>query len=87
MQVVFSELINDVEFMYHFEKEYKKQKAKQREKILYYIKQKLSGLMFVSISILMPMIFDGDATVSILAFPLGLFLVLTKEKVMDFKGK
>lgn len=88
--VAYKELLNDTEFMYQFEKEYERrkeiQKAKQREAIMYYVKQKLSGLVLVVISMWLPMI-DGDATASLLLLPLGVFLALTKEKVMDFKGK
>ena len=51
---------------------------------LYYIKQKLSGLAMASIGIVTPFICDGDATFSLIALPLGLFLVFTKEKVMMF---
>ena len=88
--VAYKELLNDTEFMYQFEKEYErrkeKQRAKQRESTMYYVKQKLSGLVLVAISILLPMI-DGDTTASVILFPLGLFLVITEKKVMDFKGK
>lgn len=89
--LAYKELFNDTEFMYHFEKEYErrkeKQKAKKRKVIFYYVKQKMSGLVFVAISILLPLLMDGDATASVLLMPLGLFLLFTKEKVMDFKGK
>lgn len=87
MQAVYRELLNDTEFMYQFEKEYKKIKAKKRESALYYLKQKMCGLIFIIISIMIPVIMGGDATSSVVLLPLGLFLLFTKEKVMDFKGK
>lgn len=50
----------------------------------YYLKQKLLGLAAVGISVASPLLLDGDATISILMLPLGLFLMVTKEKVMMF---
>ncbi len=87
MQAVYKELLDDREFMYQFEKEYKERKARKREKALYYIKQKITGFVLVGISVLLPLLLDGDATVSVFFLPLGLYLIFTKEKVMDFKGK
>lgn len=59
-------------------------KAKRKAERIYYIKQKLSGLTMATIGILTPICCDGDATFSLIALPLGLFLVFTKEKVMMF---
>ena len=91
MQAVYKELFNDTEFMYQFEKEYERRKekirAKKRESALYYLKQKLSGFVLVIISILIPIVMDGDATASVLLLPLGIYLLFTKEKVMDFRGR
>ena len=51
---------------------------------LYYIKQRLSGAIMAIIGIVAPFLLDGDATVSLFALPLGIFLLLTHEKVMTF---
>ena len=53
-----------------------------RDKI--YLKQKLCGLIFVIIGGITPIICDGDATVSLLIIPLGLYLIFTKNKIMYF---
>lgn len=50
----------------------------------YYIKQKLSGLTVVAIGIITPITCNGDATFSLIALPLGIWLLFTKEKVMMF---
>lgn len=50
----------------------------------YYIKQKLSGLTVAAIGIITPILFGGDATFSLIALPLGIWLLFTKEKVMMF---
>ena len=59
-------------------------KARRKAERIYYIKQKLSGLTIAAIGIFTPFLLDGDATFSLIALPLGLFLVFTKEKVMMF---
>lgn len=57
---------------------------RQKAERIYYIKQKLSGLIMAAIGIFTPFLLDGDATFSLIALPLGLFLMFTKEKVMMF---
>lgn len=59
-------------------------RARRKAERIYYIKQKLSGLTMAAIGILIPFIMDGDATISVLILPLGIFLMATKEKVMMF---
>lgn len=41
--------------------------------------QKLFGLVFIILSIIVPMAADGDATVSLFFLPAGLFLLFTKN--------
>lgn len=62
-------------------------KARRKAERIYYVKQKLSGLTLAAIGILIPFICDGDATASVLLVPLGLYILFTREKVMDFRGK
>lgn len=62
-----------------------KQKARKRKaERIYYIKQKLSGLTMAAVGIITPFILDGDATFSLFALPVGIWLLFTKEKVMMF---
>lgn len=67
-----------------WERIHNKRKARRKAERIYYIKQKLSGLIMAAIGIFTPFLLDGDATFSLIALPLGLFLVFTKEKVMMF---
>lgn len=62
-----------------------RKRAKRRAEATYYIKQKLSGFVMVAIGVLIPFVCDGDTTASLLVLPMGLYLLFTKEKVMDFK--
>ena len=79
-----------IETVYTYEdwlKEYNrretKRKIRQRTERLYYIKQRLSGLAMLIIGMVVPFL-NGDATVSLFALPLGIFLLMTREKVMTF---
>ncbi len=57
---------------------------RQKAERIYYIKQKLMGLAAVGISVASPLLFDGDATISVFMLPLGIFLMVTKEKCVCF---
>lgn len=91
MMITYSSGSEAIETVYTYEewfKEYSRRETKrrirQRTERLYYMKQRLSGTIMAAIGIAMPFILDGDATVSLVALPLGIFLLLTKEKVMTF---
>lgn len=78
-----------IETVYTYEewlKEYNRRETKrrirQRTEHLYYMKQRFWGIIMVIIGIIIPFIFDGDITFSFAVLPLGIFLLLTKEKVM-----
>ena len=58
------------------------EQKEKRESLLYYAKQKFIGLLAIGISIASPILLDGDATISIIMLPLGLYLLFTKEKVV-----
>jgi hypothetical protein len=80
-----------IETVYTYEewlKEYNRRETqrriRQRTERLYYMKQRLSGVIMAVIGIIMPFVLDGDATVSLVALPLGIFLLLTREKVITF---
>lgn len=80
-----------IETVYTYEewlKEYSRRKTKrrirQRTERLYYMKQRLSGAIMTTIGIVSPFILNGDATFSLFVLPLGVFLLLTQEKVMVF---
>lgn len=83
-----SEVIETVYTYEEWLKEYNrretKRRIKQRTEHLYYMKQRISGAMMATIGIITPFILDGDATFSLFAIPLGIFLLLTQEKVMTF---
>ena len=55
-----------------------KRETKRKAKIMYYLKQKLIGIALIILSILIPIINDGDVTVSLITLPLGLLLLFTK---------
>ena len=54
----------------------------KRESLLYKAKQKLLGVVAIGVSIASPILLDGDATISIIMLPLGIYMLFTKEKVI-----
>lgn len=91
MMITYSNGSEAIETVYTYEewlKEYNRREAKrrirQRTEHLYYIKQRISGAIMAVIGIVTPFVLDGDATFSLVALPLGIFLLLTREKVMTF---
>ncbi len=75
----------EIVFIYSDQEKIQNRKKADRERIRnYYIKQKLSGLVMTAIGIVAPFLLEGDATISLIALPLGIFLIFTKEKVMMF---
>lgn len=64
------------------EKRDKERKAKRKEKFLYFLKQKLIGVVLVIIAIASPIMLDGDATASLFILPMGLYTIFTKERVI-----
>ena len=54
----------------------------KRESLLHKAKQKLLGVVAIGVSIASPLLLDGDATISLIMLPLGLYLLFTKEKVI-----
>lgn len=57
----------------------------KRRTTLYFLKQRLCGFLLIIIGIICPIVCDGDATFSLLAVPLGIFLLVTKHRVMSFR--
>lgn len=91
MMITYSSGSEAIETVYTYEewlKEYNrreiKRRIKQRTEQLYYMKQRSSGVIMTVIGIVTPFLLDGDATFSLVALPLGIFLMMTREKVMIF---
>ncbi len=89
MLPAYNSRLEEIETVYTYEewlREYNRRETQrriiQRTEQLYYIKQKFSGLVVAAIGIITPFLLDGDATVSLVTVPLGVFLMFTKEKVM-----
>ena len=79
-----TETIETVMTYSEWEKIHTQKARKRKAETIYYIKQKLSGLTLAVVGIITPFICDGDATFSLIALPLGIWLIFTKEKVMMF---
>ena len=59
------------------------EKEERREKILYFIRQKIFGFLLITIAIAIAIVFNGeDNTICLLIVPLGCYLLFTKGKVI-----
>lgn len=58
------------------------ERNEKRESLLYKAKQKLLGVVAIGVSIVSPLLLDGDATISLIMLPLGIYMIFTKEKVV-----
>lgn len=52
-----------------------------RARKLAVLKQKAMGLILVAISVVAPILLDGDATASVILLPIGLYLVLSNTEI------
>lgn len=59
------------------------EKEERREKILYFLKQKIFGFLLIIMAVVIAIVFNGeDNTICLLIFPLGCYLLYTKGKVI-----
>ena len=79
-----TETIETVMTYSEWEKIHTQEEQERKAERTYYIKQKLSGLTMAAVGIITPILLDGDGTFSIIALPLGIYLIFTKEKIMMF---
>ena len=79
-----TETIETVMTYSQWERIHAQKQRKRKTEYAYYIKQKLSGLTMAAVGIITPILLDGDATFTLIALPLGIWLLFTKEKVMMF---
>jgi len=48
----------------------------------YFIKQRLTGVALLALTMLAVKLLDGDATIALITIPLGLYLIFTGEMVI-----
>lgn len=60
-----------------------RERAEKREVFLNKAKQKLLGILAIGVSIASPLLLDGDATISVLMLPLGIYAIVTKENIIN----
>ena len=63
---------------------YRRKKTRNKEDKQYFIMQKLAGLTMALIGLISPIACDGDGTFLLFALPIGIYLLLTKNKIMTF---
>lgn len=61
----------------------KQRERSKQQRRWYFLKQRLTGIFLLVFTILAVMLTGGDATIAIITVPLGLYLVFTKEMVIE----
>ena len=61
----------------------RQRERRRRQRRQYFLKQRLTGVFLLVFTALAVMATGGDATIAIITVPLGLYLVFTKEMVID----
>lgn len=83
-----SEAIETVYTYDEWLKEYKRRETKrrirQRREHFYCIKQRVCGVIMAAVGIISPFLLNGEDGFSLFCLPVGIFLLLTKERVMAF---
>lgn len=61
----------------------KQRESRRQQHRQYFFRQRLMGIFLLVFTILAVMLTGGDATIAIITVPLGLYLVFTKEMVIE----
>lgn len=63
-------------------KEHRKQQIKARERFIYFLKQKLLGVVALVLTMVSTWLLDGDATIGVIMIPLGLVLIFSNKPIV-----
>ena len=66
-----------------FEAYYATRRKAEKANLRYFLAQKLCGLILIALTVVSAICLE-DATIGIILVPLGVYLLFTKEKVMQF---
>ena len=58
---------------------WERRERRRQQRRWYFIKQRLSGIFLIALTIIAIKLLDGDATIALITVPLGLYLAFTKE--------
>ena len=61
----------------------KQRESRRQQRRWYFLKQRLTGVFLLVFTALAVMATGGDATIAVITVPLGLYLVFTKEMVIE----
>lgn len=66
-----------------FEMYYNSRRRTEKRNLRYFLAQKFCALLLIGVGIVSA-IFLGDATINVITLPLGIYLLFTRQKVMNF---
>ena len=55
----------------------------RRQRFIYFLKQKTAGVGCILFTVLSALLMDGDITIGVVAIPLGLYLIFSREMIID----
>lgn len=58
---------------------WERRERRRQQRRWYFIKQRLSGIFLIVLTMILIKLLDGDATIALITVPLGLYLAFTKE--------
>lgn len=76
------EIHEDALNTYYRRRNRQKRAERRKQEKLYYIKQKLFGMVMAAFGVLIPFVADGDVTMSLFIVPMALYMIFTNEKVL-----
>lgn len=68
-----------------FAEQYRRRKQRERrrqQRRRYFIKQRLSGIAILILTVLAIKTLDGDATIALFTVPMGLYMIFSKEMLI-----
>ena len=55
----------------------------RRQRFIYFLKQKTVGAGCILLAVLSALLLDGDITIGVAAIPMGLYLIFSREMIID----
>lgn len=72
------------EWLKEFNRRETQRRIRQRTERIHCLVQRLAGAIMTAIGFFTPLLCDNDITASIIILPLGVYLLLTRERIMTF---
>lgn len=82
-KVIYNEILDNPEIWELFMNRYKEVKAERKREIVNMLKQKVIGIVSLTIGLVIPYVLQGDITASVFFIPFGIYMLFTQGKVFE----